>query len=809
MRKTMATETGTRVRNRMTSPLGWTLGLMFISYALVTGLSFAQDPSAPADESIVFQAAGSGELLGTGAKRPTPEERDWSETHMVKTKAVRLNKLGLDRVNHARKARGQRELTPTDVTLAPHGAESVGATTSGSGSSVAGASLPGTVDNSTLKYFPPIRNQGSFSSCAPFATIYYALTYMTAMARDWDAKNGGDQYRFSPKWTYNMLNAGYNVGTDPGSSYRIALKHGAATWADFPYDSDLRGWCMTPTVWRKAIGTRADQVGKVTDLGTDAGLANLKQMLVNGYILNFAVYINSTLWHAIGNDPSTPADDAFAGKTCAYLVNGTSGGHEMTIVGFNDDIWVDINGNGLVDAGEKGALRVANSWGATWNEAGFCWVSYAALRTRNAAQPTEGMFWFDEATWITARPAYSPKLVAEFTLNHPCRNQLQMTLGTSASSATAPTLLWYPNVVLSYAGGPWDLAGNGSGMDGTFCLDLSDLAPSTGGMTRYYLGMRDNTAGSPATLKAFKLIDVLHGQEVACPLSPVTADASSLYAYVDYDLVNSPLVPIASVTAAPTTGIAPLPVSFDGGASTDPDGTLTSYAWDFGDGTTGSGSTCQHTYSQPGTYTARLTVTDSQGLQNASTITVTVNAPAVPPLAALSAAPTSGTAPLPVSFDGGASTDPDGTLTAYTWDFGDGTTGSGAACQHTYSQSGTYTAKLTVTDNQGLQSFTTVTILVQAPALTINAPTNLKIALRSRTVKLTWTDKSTNETGFQIERALKSTGVFALVGTVGANTATFSETLSAAGIYSYRVRAVNTTAGAASAYSSVVSVTVR
>src|SRR5204863_4321126 len=137
---------------------------------------------------------------------------------------------------------------------------------------------------------------------------------------------------------------------------------------------------------------------------------------LNGYVLNFATYINSWQWNTIGNDPAITSDDAFAGKACAYMVNGSSGGHAMTIVGFNDDIWVDLNGDGLVTANEKGALRIANSWGTGWGEAGFCWVSYQALRTPNPAYASEGLFWYNEATWITARSTYQPKAIAQFTV---------------------------------------------------------------------------------------------------------------------------------------------------------------------------------------------------------------------------------------------------------------------------------------------------------------------------------------------------------------------------------------------------------
>ncbi|HLF96061.1 MAG TPA: PKD domain-containing protein [Methylococcaceae bacterium] len=86
------------------------------------------------------------------------------------------------------------------------------------------------------------------------------------------------------------------------------------------------------------------------------------------------------------------------------------------------------------------------------------------------------------------------------------------------------------------------------------------------------------------------------------------------------------------------------------------------------------------------------------------------------PTAVLSALPASGYAPLNVSFEGGSSTDSDGTIAAYDWNFGDGTTGSGASVAHTYNAVGNYTATLTVTDNSGLQDGATQAIQVtQSP----------------------------------------------------------------------------------------------
>lgn len=243
------------------------------------------------------------------------------------------------------------------------------------------ADYPGFVDNSQLKYFPPIRTQGSLNSCGAFSATYYTMTHMHGLANDLDVKNSNDALCLSPKWTYNMLNGGGNNGIWYYQAYEIGQKHGVATWTEFPYDSDYRAWSLNPDTWEDALYRRFDQYGYVANTHTDSGIEQVKQMLLNGYVLNIPTYINSWKWQTIGDDPSTDEDDIFAGKKCAAWVNGTAGYHAMTVVGYNDHIWVDINGNNVVDTGEKGAFRIANSWGTGWGEAGFAWMSYDALKT--------------------------------------------------------------------------------------------------------------------------------------------------------------------------------------------------------------------------------------------------------------------------------------------------------------------------------------------------------------------------------------------------------------------------------------------
>ncbi len=174
--------------------------------------------------------------------------------------------------------------------------------------------------------------------------------------------------------------------------------------------------------------------------------------------------------------------------------------------------------------------------------------------------------------------------------------------------------------------------------------------------------------------------------------------------------------PNAALKATPAAGRAPLEVAFDATGSLDPDGTLASFAWDFGDGTSASGAQVKHVYGA-GTFTATVTVTDDRGASAAAETVVTVAEPAPGPKAAFKASPASGPAPLEVSFDASGSADPGGAIKTFVWDFGDGSSASGAQVKHVYA-AGTFTATVTVTNAQGVTAAaeTVITVDKKAPA---------------------------------------------------------------------------------------------
>ena len=136
--------------------------------------------------------------------------------------------------------------------------------------------------------------------------------------------------------------------------------------------------------------------------------------------------------------------------------------------------------------------------------------------------------------------------------------------------------------------------------------------------------------------------------------------------------------------------------TFDGTGSSDSDGTIQSYEWTFGDGEEAGSPSPQKDYAATGTYDVTLTVTDDGGLSSSVTHQVSVVKPNVPPTAAF----TTTCDYQDCDFDATASTDSDGTVDSYAWDFGDGATGTGSTPNHVYANPGTYTISLVVTDNE-------------------------------------------------------------------------------------------------------------
>ncbi|MCC7075750.1 MAG: PKD domain-containing protein, partial [Acidimicrobiia bacterium] len=279
-------------------------------------------------------------------------------------------------------------------------------------------------------------------------------------------------------------------------------------------------------------------------------------------------------------------------------------------------------------------------------------------------------------------------------------------------------------------------------------------------------------------------------------------------------------VPVASLAVSydKVSMVAPLRADFDASASSDANGTIVSYAWDFdGDGTVddSSGPVVSHVYETAGVYTARLVVTDDLGATAEAVELVGVLANESP-TAFFGVTPAVGLeAPVRVSFDASASSDPeDGTAIAYAWDFdGDGSVDSteGPEAIHRYAAAGLYPATLTVTDSEGASSSFVRLLVVggnAAPTVTVRTDVTGGVVPLSVFFEVAGSDVDGDEVTFEltpgdgsaavpvgesVSHTYTATGVFSAVVTArdraGATaTATVEVTVGAAPVLGEQVR---------------------
>ena len=241
-------------------------------------------------------------------------------------------------------------------------------------------------------------------------------------------------------------------------------------------------------------------------------------------------------------------------------------------------------------------------------------------------------------------------------------------------------------------------------------VDASDSSDADGEIVEYAWDFGDDTTGTGAT--ASHEYTAAGTYEVTLT---VTDDRGATGTVTK--AVEVAEIPNAAPVAEFSSSADGLEVAFDGSASTDADGSIVSYAWEFGDNATGTGATASHEYAAAGTYNVKLTVTDDRGATGTVTKTIEVaEAPVIVPEANF----TTTFAGLTASFDGSSSSVEGGSIVSYAWEFGDNATGTGATASHEYAAAGTYNVKLTVTDNRGATG--TVTKAIEVAEIPNAAP---------------------------------------------------------------------------------------
>jgi large repetitive protein len=217
---------------------------------------------------------------------------------------------------------------------------------------------------------------------------------------------------------------------------------------------------------------------------------------------------------------------------------------------------------------------------------------------------------------------------------------------------------------------------------------------------------------------------------------------------------SSPATSFAALAVSGTGGASPPTASFTwdcnelgcqfSDASTDTDGTVTGWAWSFGDGNSSTERNPSHGYTASGTYSVTLTVTDDDGSSDITSNQVTATAPA-PSNASPRAEFAVSCADLTCSFTD-QSTDSDGSVTSWHWDFGDGSTSTQRNPSRRYATAGQYSVTLQVTDDDGATGSRSHPSNPTAEP-TPNDPPKAEFEVTCQDLRCTFVDRSTDDDG--------------------------------------------------------------
>ena len=314
----------------------------------------------------------------------------------------------------------------------------------------AASELPEYWNNADTKYFPPAFNQQG-GSCGSASRIGYMFTHEINALRDLDASLPENQYPTHFVWLHTNTSDGKDQFVEFVGVPNV-VHYGGRTYSElFGYQEESNnyfGWMTGYDKWMNAIGNRMMKPTSMPQsVETEAGRTAAKMWLYNhagdtdfkaGGLIGLGV-ASGGQWY---NIPKTAANDA-AGVTGKYYVHrwGTQVDHAVTMVGWDDRIEFDLDGNGVageLDKDEKGAWIIVNSWG-DWCNKGFiyCPYKYAGPVSDPATGAMKGGYWWGEL--YHARKNFRPLRVIKLKMDYTHRSELFLQVGISTDlNATEP-----------------------------------------------------------------------------------------------------------------------------------------------------------------------------------------------------------------------------------------------------------------------------------------------------------------------------------------------------------------------------------
>lgn len=391
--------------------------------------------------------------------------------------------------------------------------------------SASSAALPTKCDNSTNQAFRPVFNQKG-GSCAQASGIAYQYTYEMNVLRNLPSNVPKNQYPYDH--TYNFLNAGSgSKGSVSQDGWNIIKALGipdVETYGGFGQGLYTR-WLSGYDAYYKGMSNRIESSFSIRIRVAD-DIKKMKQFLFDhsngsatGGLLNFAADVTEEKLANLAT--GTPE----AGKK-AVISFGQTGGHAMTIAGYNDSIRydfngdgkytnnIDINGDGVVDVRdwEIGAAFMVNSWGTQWGNQGKAYLMYKVL----ADDKTKGGIWSNTVTGITiGNTNVVPKLTCKVKMTFNPRSSVRIRAGYATNpGATAPvsTSLKTFGKAFSMTGGAFSMQGvNSDPIE--IGLDISDFVPKLT-TAEYALFLQVETNSGSGTVQEFSVIDYSSGKAI-------------------------------------------------------------------------------------------------------------------------------------------------------------------------------------------------------------------------------------------------------------------------------------------------------
>lgn len=311
---------------------------------------------------------------------------------------------------------------------------------------------PAYINNADLKFFPPVFNQDG-GSCGSASRICYMFTYELNAYRNLSGKISTNYYPSHFVWLHTNTSSGKNefvtsIGVPSAATY------GGQTYSSlFGYqdcaDNDF-GWMQGYDKWFEAMHNRMlEPVNFPVNVGTEEGREAVKNWLWNhngdtsfqaGGICGIGVA--STGGNYDGSIPSTTANRNAGVVGKKYLrAWGTQVDHALTIVGYDDRIEFDLDGNGIageVEKDEVGAWIIVNSWGTWWGNSGFIYCPYAYGGASFNSDGTFAQNWWTPEIY-KVRKDYRPLRTIKLEMDYSHRSEIKLSAGISADlNATVP-----------------------------------------------------------------------------------------------------------------------------------------------------------------------------------------------------------------------------------------------------------------------------------------------------------------------------------------------------------------------------------